>query len=356
MSNDLQKVSAHWSKTEPGGISSNFYMSDYLRSYIIETAYGPEQADSYRLDIDFAEKLFVSTYLQDNPVESILSLCCGFGKVERAIVAQLQGVKYCLGLDIADGALAIARTRAREERLNQLVYQKADLNGYTWEVEKYDLVIANGALHHLSNLEGVLEGIHRTLKPNGLLYACEYVGPSYMNHPPRQVQIINAAANLLPPELREKRLPPVTRFARLNRIIAKAFFVSDLQNHNPAWPSWKKGIARLLGRVWREDPEVPELAAVYIPQPTKLMQTDPSECVRSAEIIPVVKRFFPSVEVRPFGGGILMHALGKNFYAKYDENKPIHRQGLDLLFRLERHFMETGEIGMENAFIIARKL
>jgi hypothetical protein len=61
------------------------------------------------------------------------------------------------------------------------------------------------------------------------------------------------------------------------------------------------------------------------------------------------------VEVRPFGGGILQHALDEAFYSRFDKGNPLHTKGLEMLCQLERHFMATGEIGIENAFIIARK-
>jgi ubiquinone/menaquinone biosynthesis C-methylase UbiE len=58
-------------------------------------------------------------------------------------------------------------------------HSAAYLNDYDWKPSGYDLVIANGALHHIKNLEGVLDGMRRTLKPGGLLYVCEYIGTSH---------------------------------------------------------------------------------------------------------------------------------------------------------------------------------
>jgi hypothetical protein len=85
------------------------------------------------------------------------------------------------------------------------------------------------------------------------------------------------------------------------------------------------------------------------------MRTDPSECVRSSEIIPLIKNSFPNTEIRPFGGGILQHALDTNYYANFDASNPVHSKNLEMLCSLEKHFMDTGEIDIENAFIIAHK-
>ena len=98
-----------------------------------------------------------------------------------------------------------------------------------------------------------------------------------------------------------------------------------------------------------------DFGIVHISPKDNLLRIDPSECVRSSEIIPLVKDIFPDVEVRPFGGGILMHALDGNFYANFDMNNPLHTKSLEMLCQLEKHFMDTGEIGIENAFIIARR-
>lgn len=193
---NLRKVADHWSKDEPLLNANNFYMSPLTRRYIIETAYGENFVQRYQDNSFYAEDIFISQYLRGKKVEQILSLCAGFGSVERRFVSQLGNVKLCLGVDIAEGALETSRKRAAEAGMNCLSYEMADINKYSWKEKQYDLVIANGALHHLSNLESVLEGIRYTLSPDGLLYCCEYVGPSYMDHSPRQLQIINAAAFL----------------------------------------------------------------------------------------------------------------------------------------------------------------
>lgn len=85
-----------------------------------------------------------------------------------------------------------------------------------------------------------------------------------------------------------------------------------------------------------------------------LLKVDPSEGIRSAEIIPLSKKYFPDIEIRPFGGGILQHALDVNFYANFNKNNPNHVKCLELLCSIERHFMATKEIGAENAFLIGR--
>ena len=101
MANELSKVGKVWSKGEPVVNSGNFYLSPLIRPYIIETAYGKDLVGNYQDNNHYAEDIFIEKYLKDKKVEAVLSLCCGFGSVERRFVSKIQGIKLCIGLDIA---------------------------------------------------------------------------------------------------------------------------------------------------------------------------------------------------------------------------------------------------------------
>jgi hypothetical protein len=62
----------------------------------------------------------------------------------------------------------------------------------------------------------------------------------------------------------------------------------------------------------------------YTSPKDRLLKTDPSECVRSSEILPLIGNYFSDVEIRPFGGGILQHAVDEAFYRRFDKNKSLH--------------------------------
>lgn len=354
MTNELIKVSKYWSGNEISRDSGNFYMSPITRPFIIESAYGKDFVTEYKDNRYFAEDIFIAKYLSNKKIESVLSLCCGFGSVERRFVSQLPDIKLCIGIDIANDALEQAQKRALEEGITCISYRFADLNNYSWEQQEYDLVIANGALHHLNNLEGVLEGIHRVLKPGGILYACEYVGPSYQDQSARQLQIINAAAFLVPPELRGKKGLPYFNNKRLFLFMSRLLSITS-SSENPQWPYWKKIVVRLLKRLFQQNHNDLDFGVVHVSPKEYLLRTDPSEGVRSSEIIPLVKQYFPNTEVRPFGGGIMQHALDKDFYNHFNNKNLLHLKSLEMLYYLERHFMDTGEIDIENAYIIARR-
>ena len=344
------KISDHWAAREPLEENGGFYVSPLLRPYIIETAFGKEQVDLHSNNEFYPVDIFIEKFLRNRPVRSTVSLCCGFGNVERYFATRLPSVEYCLGLDLSEGALAHARQRAQGATA-RFEYSSADLNDYDWQPNCYDLVIANGALHHLKNLEGVLDGIRRTLKPGGLLYACEYVGPSYMDHSPRQLELINALSFIMPPELRARK-PLNIANDRLFRLASKAWEISA-RDERASWAPWQRSVSRMLKKVLRRQNKKFDFGVVYRSPKQYLLRTDPSECVRSGELIGLMRSYFPSVEVRPFGGGILQHALDQNFYDHFDPANQRHAELLQLLINTERTLMKAGEIGPENAFFFA---
>jgi SAM-dependent methyltransferase len=351
LARSASQIGNHWAAREPLEQNGGYYVSSLLRPYIIETAFGKDQVEAHSANPFYSEDIFIEQFVRNQPVKTILSLCCGFGNVERYFISRLPGVEYCLGLDLSDGALVHARQRAHGVPI-RIEYTAADLNSYDWQPNCYDLVIANGALHHLKNLEGVLDGIKRTLRSGGLLYSCEYVGPSHMDHSPRQLELINALSFLMPPELRARK-PLSIKNDRLFRLASKAWELSA-REERATWAPWQRAVSRLLKRILRRQNNTLDFGVVYRSPREYLLRTDPSECVRSSEIVEIVRSRFPSAEIRPFGGGILQHALDQNFYDHFDPTNERHVALLHMLLDLERALMQTAEIGPENAFIFAK--
>jgi len=166
--------------------------------------------------------------------------------------------------------------------------------------------------------------LYRSLKPKGILVSNEYVGPKYQQIGPRQQEIINAIVHLLPTALRDT-MPAVSRSDKLKRRLV--------------------GIEaqEVFGQVWRPTPM------------SYFLNVDPSECVASDRIIPILTETFDSLEVKYFGGSILFYALGANFYDRFDFQNKHHRDLVEILFKIEDAMIEAGEIGADNAHIIAWK-
>jgi SAM-dependent methyltransferase len=361
----LQVVAEKWSTLEPD-LERIFFGFPPLRFYQIKLAFGPEFAKRYCNNRKWAEDILFDHYLSALKPRRILSLGCGFGHLERILLPKLPEAT-CLAIDLAPGAIEAAQARAAAAGLSdRLEYRIDDLNKWSFPKDSFDLVLAGGAIHHLSNLEGIADGIRDTLRASGLFYANEFVGPSYWDHPRRHLELINAVAYLLPPELHDRRAAFFRhRYVRLNRIAdllsntwRRLRTLPDPQQH-PEWSTAKQKLAswlRLLPGVGRKRPDEYFLFGIeHDSAKHELMRTDPSESVRSADILPIFRARFPGLEVHPYGGAMIVHGLDWIFYSHFDTANPMHRQQLELLCALEEHYLATGEIKPEVAILIGRK-
>ena len=186
-----------------------------------------------------------------------LSLGCGFGVIERV----LRRCDYCQlidGVDVAEGAIEGARKAAQAEGLNGLTYEVADLNTVTFPKETYDAVYAHAALHHVFQLEHLLDQIKQTLKRGGLFVVYEYIGPSQMQFPRRDIELADIFLNVIPERYR--------KLLRREGIKKKAFRSSlDAMNNS-----------------------------------------DPSEGIRASEIVPLIASRFEVRHFRYVGGTLLL--------------------------------------------------
>jgi len=178
----------------------------------------------------------------------VLSLGCGFGVIERV----LRRCDYCQlihGVDVAEGAIDGARKTAEAEHLRGLTYEVADLNIATFPKETYDAVYVHAALHHVFQLEHLLDQVKQTLKPGGLFVVYEYIGPSQMQFPQRDLELADVFLSVIPERY---------------RMTAK-----------------RKGIKKEALRLSLDS----------------MNSSDPSESIRASEIVPLVASRF---EVRHF--------------------------------------------------------
>lgn len=107
-----------------------------------------------------------------------LSIGCGAGALERDLVSR----GLCGIIDAFDGSvasLAVARRTAAMAGVGDRArYFAADFNRPTLPRRSYDAVFIHQALHHVAKLEKLLRAVLLALRPGGILYLEEYVGPS----------------------------------------------------------------------------------------------------------------------------------------------------------------------------------
>ncbi|MEA2604986.1 MAG: hypothetical protein QOF89_5978 [Acidobacteriota bacterium] len=116
--------------------------------------------------------------LQSRHFSTAVSLGCGDGPLERDLLAK--GIcSSILGIDISSDALALARSKAAALGLAGVVeYRQGDLNSLDLPSRAYAAAFIHQALHHVEDLDGCLSATAAALKTGGLLYLDEYVGPS----------------------------------------------------------------------------------------------------------------------------------------------------------------------------------
>jgi SAM-dependent methyltransferase len=99
-----------------------------------------------------------------------LSLGSGLGRIEKHLV----DIGFADRIDAIDVSADVnARARLNDDNI---VTRKGDLNFVKLEECTYDFILCHGILHHLINLEYILEQISLALRPDGLFLVYEYIG------------------------------------------------------------------------------------------------------------------------------------------------------------------------------------
>ena len=240
------------------------------------------------------------------PAPLALSLGCGFGLWER-IALPIGLATRIDAVDVSTEAIVAAKKYAAEAGLSERVsYSVADINRSTVPASQYDAIFAISSLHHVEALEDVLRACAAALKPGGLLFVDEYIGPARFQSEPHVVELINELLAILPSKYRHS--------VYLNGQERTLF-----GNPPIAW----------------------------------FEQNDPSEAIRSNDIVPVVKEFFDIVDFRPYGG-TLQHMLLSGMAGNFDPSSETDTAILRLLSFVEEKLEAHGVLKSDFASIVAR--
>jgi len=184
-----------------------------------------------------------------------LVLGCGSGWLERALAGRgrFRSITAC---DFAADTVSRARRTAEEAGLS-IDYGVLDLENEELPGGPFDVVFANDVLHHITGLEPLFTRIHDALTPEGRLIFNEYVGPNRFQYSDDRMDVVNRYLRLLPDRLR-----------------------------------WDPIGGHILWRRERLDER-------------QLMIDDPTEAVRSEDVMPLARRFFRSEKEYLYGGGLL---------------------------------------------------
>jgi SAM-dependent methyltransferase len=236
-------------------------------------------------------------------VERGLSLGCGSGRLEREAIA-LGVCRTFDALDISDEALVAAAGAAEQAGMGEHIdYRKADLNTVQLAPAAYDVVFAIQILHHVDALERLLDEVRSSLRPGGLFVVNEYIGPARFQWLDKTEALMNRVLALLPHEY---------------KVNPKNGFVKERIDRAPA-----EEIARF----------------------------DPSESIRSDEIVTTLEARFDVLYRADFGGTLLQFLLA-DIAANFSEDDPKDVALIDLMSLLEEILIAERVLPSDFAFFV----
>lgn len=277
-----QQAANYWNATHAvdGGDGVNFLNHPMVAGYTAIRAVGIWVG---HIDIVIAE-----LRTKTRPGARILSPGCGAGNKELALARALPD-RYIIGGDIATAALQTGREAAARAGLSNIEFVEQDFNDLHLDPQSLDAVAGLGALHHVEKLEHFWAECQRALRPGGVILGQEYIGAD--------------------------------RFQWSDTQIAEA--------------------NRVLRDMVPEEHKVHHRAVVRTPI-EQMMALDPSEAVRSSELLPTLKASGLELAGYASAGGALLQPVLDYQIHTYNPSDWAHNLVLARLFAEEDRLMKEG--------------
>ena len=238
------------------------------------------------------------------PATLALSIGSGDGGLERHGLAAELASRFD-AFDASPGAVELAGQLAQQHGVaDRVMYFVADLNEHRFEAQRYDAAFASMAVHHIRDLEHFFSQVQHTLRPGSLFIVNEFVGPNQFQWTDQQMELANDWLNKIP-----------NRYRR-----------SLVSGH-------------VKTRVVRQT--IAHMNAV-----------DPTEAIRSADIIPLMRRYFDVLDKVDYGGTLLnliLEEIAGNFKDTAED-----LEVLKPLFEAERRYIDTGVLSSDFTVLVAR--
>ena len=290
-----ETVAGFWNERHQdaaGEAHDNYLSHPLIQAYISLRAFG-----SLTGHLDAAAEAIRS---HTEPGDTVMSLGCGAAGKERFLAAKLPDRTF-VGIDIADEIIEMANEEIGRSGLTNLKVSAGDFNHLDLPKQATKVLLGLGAIHHVENLEGMWDQARHTLVPGGVVLAQEYVGPNRFQWTDAQVAAGDRAlANLVP---------------------------RTHQTHHDHI----------------ERPSVEHLIA-----------TDPSEAVRSAEIVPTCRDAGFTIDALTSAGGALLQPVLMYQVHTFDPRNWSHNLVLSRLFEEEDRLMREGVLVDDFVMLVAR--
>jgi SAM-dependent methyltransferase len=239
-------------------------------------------------------------------VRRALVLGCGSGWLERALATPGGEIRSIIACDVAKESVERARAQAESEGKGWIDYRVVNLEHEALPDGPFDAIIANDVLHHITDLEGLYVRIHDALAPRGRFVFNEYVGPNRFQYDDERIALINRFFRLFPDNC---RWDPVSNTCL-----------------------WKRS---------RIDPK-------------KLIAEDPTEAVRSEDVLPLAREAFEVVAEIPYGGGLL-NPLLFGVIAGFEPGNAEHDRVLEIVCAAETRLTEAGQLAPDFHIFVGKR-
>lgn len=238
------------------------------------------------------ESYVYEKYLKNR--HSLRMLSIGSGICSHEINFARQGIFHeIICVDIAENLLRKAKKTAIKEGLDNMQFVSESIFDLEFKENHFDMVLFHASLHHFPQIDHFLmQTIRPWLKSGGWIIINEYVGANRMQYPRHQIDAINRGLEAIPGHLK------IRQFTNLMK----------QQFHGPGW--------------------------------IRMLVADPSECVDSESILPVLRKNFEVLEERPYGGNLLMSILKDIAHHFTDQEDELAQDTLQGLFDLEDLYLQ----------------
>ena len=228
----------------------------------------------------------------------LLSLGSGPGGVELVFAREAPGAEY-LCLDLNPQVLKLGASSAAAEGL-PVRFEQADLNTVVLPEREFDLVFCHASLHHVIELERLMEQVRRTLRPGGELVVVDVIARRGHRMWPETRTVVRAIWRTLPARYRVNH----TAYAE----------------------------ERVDERIWEGD-----------------TRRFGMECIRGEEIVPLLERRFARRWYVP------SLAMCRRFFdtmygPNYDLERPLDLAILNWIWALDCAMLSSGQLRPESFF------
>ena len=202
---------------------------------------------------------------------------------------------------------ALARV-ADKPYAHRLVMRSADVLKEDLQTASFDMVFVQAAIHHFFEIEEMFRLFHRVLRPGGLLWYDEYVGPDHHMYDRHVLDLMN----------------------EINDCLA---------------PGYRRDVVANEGRVREAVPE---------PSLDFMMRHDPSEGVHASRILPLTYQFFDVVQRQDYGGAI-MRPFFTGILRNFDWDDPKDQTVARLVVLFEQMLTRHAIIPSYHSMVLARR-